>query len=197
MINMIARMYVTMLPTIIGGPLNMLFVRTDLYKRYKSPIDKGIVLKDGRRLFGENKSIIGMFSMAFFCMSIQLIYGLIFAFMNLSSMNDLYNIHANTVPFNALAGLLFGIAYMIFELPNSFLKRRFGIDSGATTAQSGIKRCIFFILDQFDSIFGVILVLKILSGISWTKYFAYLLLGGITHLLVNIILILTRVRKSL
>ncbi len=194
---MIARMYITMLPTIIGGPLNMLFVKTPLYKKFKSPIDRGLVLSDGRRLFGENKTVIGMFSMAFFCMTVQCIYGLIFSIADISSMNDLYNIHANTVLFNCFAGFLFGLSYMIFELPNSFLKRRCGVDSGSATAQNGIRRYIFFLTDQFDSIIGVILVLKILSGISWKEYFIYVLLGGITHLLVNIILKITKVRKTL
>ena len=65
---MIINIYITLMPVILAGICNMIFVKTSLYKRLYSPIDGGICLKDGYRLFGENKSWGGFFSMVFFSM---------------------------------------------------------------------------------------------------------------------------------
>ena len=51
----IIKMYVTMLPVILAGILNMLFVKTKLYSRVKFPIDGGKRLSDGKRLSATTK----------------------------------------------------------------------------------------------------------------------------------------------
>ena len=84
---------------------------------------------------------------------------------------------------------------MIFELPNSFIKRRLDIIPGKT--DKGIKGMIFFLVDQFDSILGVILVLAIVSGISFREYVEYVLLGGFTHVVINLFLYILKIRKNL
>ncbi|MBR5648463.1 CDP-archaeol synthase [Pseudobutyrivibrio sp.] len=192
---MVLRMYITMLQTILGGALNVLFCK--LYKGEKYPIDNGRLYKDGKRILGDNKTYVGMISMVIITMFIQLIIGLILRATDTELYCDLYNNYPNIIPYNLLAGALFGIAYMLCELPNSFLKRRYDIESGGTTKVSGRKKYAFFLLDQFDSIIGVILVLKILSGITWGQYLIYVLVGGFTHVAVNLILIVLHIRETL
>jgi hypothetical protein len=80
---------------------------------------------------------------------------------------------------------------MISELPNSFIKRRLDITPGKT------KNIWSFIVDQFDSIIGVMLLLYIFSDISFIKYIIYVLVGGLTHVIINLILYLTKVRKNI
>ena len=54
-----------------------------------------------------------------------------------------------------------------------------------------------FVYDQIDSMIGVMLVLAIFAELSFPQYILAVLLGGITHVAVNMILILFKVRKYL
>lgn len=192
---MILNMYLTMLTVIFGGILNMIFTKTNLYKKHKLPIDNFITLKDGKRIFGDNKTWIGFFSMIICCIITQTLHGLICNALQINQRIDLYTIHSNTILFNILIGFLFGFAYMLFELPNSFIKRRLNIPSGKTN--KGFIGMIFFIIDQVDSLFGVIFVLLMFSNISVSKYFGYVFLGGFTHIMVNVILYKLKIRRNL
>ena len=109
--------------------------------------------------------------------------------------NDLYVSNDNTIWFNALFGALIGFTYMLFELPNSFIKRRLDIDAGKSGR--GIKGIIFFIIDQIDSLVGVMFILYLFTDISIWKYFGYILVGAFTHIAVNGFLCLMKVRKRL
>lgn len=192
---MVLKMYITMLQTILGGALNVLFCK--LYKGEKYPIDRGLCYKDGNRILGDNKTYVGMISMVVITAIIQLIIGLILWATDTEQYCELYNNYSNVIPYNLLVGALFGITYMLCELPNSFLKRRYDIESGGTTKASGRKKYAFFLLDQFDSIIGVIIVLKLLAGITWGQYLLYVLLGGFTHVAVNLILMALHIRRTL
>ena len=60
-----------MFPLILGGIANMVFTKTKFYKKHASPMDKGKVWKDGKRVFGENKTWIGFVSMIIFCIGYE------------------------------------------------------------------------------------------------------------------------------
>lgn len=186
-------MYITMLPVIIGGILNMIFTKTPIYNRLKKPIDNNKNFRDGRPILGSNKTWIGFFSMIGFCALAQVLWGMVCKTCGL--FHELYVRNPNHFIFNLAIGSLFGFVYMLFELPNSFLKRRLGIESGKT--KSGILGALFFVIDQIDSLIGVILVLYIFSDITIVQYFEYIALGGITHILVNLALYLSKIRRNL
>lgn len=188
-------MIVTMMPTILGGIFNMVFCKTPLYKKYKKPMDRGKTLKDGRRVFGDNKTWVGFAGMVVCTALAQVLWGLLLAGVHGTDVSELYVRHANTVGFNAMAGALFGFAYMLFELPNSFVKRRLDIRPGKT--EQGTLGKVFFVVDQVDSLFGVILVLACLTPVSVGKYFGYIALGGFIHITVNLVLYKTGIRKNL
>ena len=192
---MILDLYITMLPLILGGIANMIFVKTPIYKRYKKPLDCNKNWKDGKRIFGDNKTVIGFISMIVFCMVFQVIWGFIGELCQLNNRNDLYLVYPNTIGLNLISGFLFGFAYMLFELPNSFIKRRLDIIPGKT--DKGIKGVVFFVIDQIDSLIGVFLVLMVLSGISFERYLLYILVGGLTHISVNLVLWLSGIRRNL
>lgn len=188
-------MYLTMWPLIAGGIANMLFTKTGLYKKYKTPIDGGRCWKDGQRIFGDNKTWIGFASMIAFCAVFQILCGLLCNQLSWNGMNDLYRKLPNTVGYNALFGSVVGFVYMLCELPNSFLKRRLRIEPGRTG--KGPVGILFFLIDQIDSLVGVMLVLLLVANISVAKYFAYVLVGALTHIGVNLLLLITKVRKHL
>ena len=114
---MILKMYVTMVPVIFAGILNMLFVKTPVYARLKRPIDGGRTLGDGRCLFGENKTWAGFFGMILAGALAQLLWG--WVCLGMPGLCYIYSYHENTPLFNLLAGGVIGLAYMLFELPNS------------------------------------------------------------------------------
>lgn len=173
----------------------MLFTKTKLYKNHRKPIDCGYILNDGNRLFGDNKTIIGFLSMILFCTFLQIIHGIVCSYLNINQFNELYDVYGNSFFINLFFGFLCGFMYMFFELPNSFLKRRFNINPGETT--NGFKGKIFFVIDQIDSLIGVFLLLFLFSDISIGKYFLYIFMGGLTHIIVNLTLKAFKVRKRL
>ena len=184
----VLKMFVTILPVILGGIANMLFCKSAFYKSHRKPLDNGFCLKDGKRLFGDNKTITGFLSMIVFCSLFQVLIGLT------GLPDDMYTRYENTVIFNIYAGALLGFMYMLFELPNSFLKRRLGIEAGKTV-KSDI-RAVFLIIDRIDSVTGIALVICILSG-KPHLFLPYILLGGLTHLFVNLTLLKLKVRRNL
>lgn len=189
-------MYITTLPVILAGILNMLVVRRKWFKDRARPIDGGRLLGDNKRIFGDNKTGLGIVTMVVCSMATHVVFGILCKNMvYLQSLNQLYLYHENTPGYNLFVGAVMGLAYMGFELPNSLIKRRLGIGEGET--QKGVKGRIFLVIDQIDSLFGVIFVLVILAGISVKQYFGYIALGGLTHFTVNLILYKLRIRRNL
>lgn len=192
---MILGMYVTLMPVIFAGAANMIFTRTDFYKKHCKPIDGGKFFSDGKRIFGDNKTWAGFFGMIFFGAFFQMLWGYVCsASESMESINELYVYYPNRTAYNLTSGALFGLSYVLFELPNSFIKRRIGITPGKTA--KGAVGLAFFIIDQIDSLIGVVLVLSLLSKISFAKYCLYILLGALTHIAVNLVLYALKIRKN-
>lgn len=191
---MILKMLVTMVPVIMAGVLNMIFVKTKFCKRISFPIDGGKTFADGRRIFGDNKTRAGFFGMIVFGALSQIIWGAVCKNFP-DGMNHFYTVHENTFLFNAISGAVCGFAYVLFELPNSFIKRRLEIPCGKTA--SGIKGAIFYIVDQIDSLIGVALVFAVIFPMKILEYFLYIFIGAFIHSAVNLILWKAKIRKNI
>lgn len=192
---MIGSMYVTMSSVIAGGIFNMIFTKTPFYKQHCTPIDRYKTYRDGKRLFGDNKTWVGFCSMIVLTCIAQVLVGIVLKCFNGEYLSDFYIKHSNTVIYNAMIGAVLGFVYVLFELPNSFIKRRFDVPPGKTV--KGFRGCVFYIIDQIDSLIGVMLIPVIVSGSSFSRYVAYILLGGATHIILNLILYAFKVRKNI
>ena len=157
-VHVIRDMYVTAMPVILGGVGNMIFTKTPLYKNHRAPMDGGRVWRDGKRILGDNKTWIGFVSMTALTAASQVAWGKYCAIRGLNALHDLYRVQENTLALNLVSGTLYGLAYAVCELPNSFVKRRFDIRPGKT--ESGAVGKVFFVVDQIDSLLGVFLVLR-------------------------------------
>ena len=191
----IVKMYLTLLGPIIAGIINSIFCSLKVCKKLKKPMDFNKNFIDGKRIFGDNKTWKGFFGYIVFNVIIAVILGLIFNLLHANDLNFFYIYHSNTIKYNLLIGFLLGLFYTLFELPNSFLKRRLGIKEGKTI--KGFKKIFFIILDQADSIFGIALVVWFFYPLGIKKYLLYILIGLLTHLVINMILYFLHLRKNM
>ena len=193
----ILSLYITMFPVILAGVFNMLLLKIPFLKSRCKPIDGGKNWIDGKRIFGDSKSILGFWLMTLLGGFTELFWGLFLQSLGAAQHSLLYLHFANTPGFNFLIGMFFGFLYMLFELPNSFIKRRLSVSASEQGDRRRGLKLIFFILDQIDSMLGIMLCLGILVHLTPAQIVFAVFLGGLTHVLVNCLLILFRVRKYL
>lgn len=188
-------MYVTLMPPIIAGILNMIWCKLPILTKLKTPIDFGKNFVDGKRVFGDNKTYKGFVGYILLNVIMALLWGILCEFSNLGKFNLLYVNNENTNMFNLIIGILLGLGYSLFELPNSFLKRRLDVEPGKTV--SGVKKIFFIFLDQADSVLGCTLVVAMFYKMSLTFYIMYVLLGSATHFILNMLLYFMKLRKNM
>lgn len=191
----ILKMYITLSAPIIAGCLNMIWCKLNILEKYNTPMDCKKNFKDGKRIFGDNKTWKGFFGYIILNVLCSILLGMIWNVTNLNEMNYFYSKISNTVCSNFFIGVLLGLGYSIFELPNSFLKRRLNIEPGKTP--NGIKKIFFVFLDQADSVIGCCTVLSLFYKMTFTFYIMYILLGAFTHIVFNILLYFLGLRKNM
>lgn len=178
-----------------AGATNMVFVTAPLLSGLSRPMDGGVLLRDGKRLFGDNKTWKGFFGMiALTAIWLAIAGSLAANFPDIQSLS-LIPFEELKFPFNVwFFGVLWGLAYVLAELPNSFLKRRIDILPGENAR--GLKGYFFLVLDQADSVIACVLVLSLFSSITWPDAIMLVVLGSIAHYLTNLGLYVVRLKKQ-
>lgn len=193
--SMILSLYLTLMPVILAGIANMIFCKSSLLDSVNQPIDAGRLLGDGRRLFGANKTWKGFWGMVVWCLLAQLVWSYFLASQpDLEKLHLIYAHYPNKLATNFPLGILLGLAYVVFELPNSYLKRRLDISPGKTAKDAW--KYPFILLDQIDSLIGILLVLHLYISLDWAQVIGLLLVGTLTHLGVNRLLYLAKLRQN-
>ena len=195
MLKTVLMMYVTLVPVIISGIANMAWCKSSILDSTRKPIDNGKNFIDNKRIFGDNKTWKGMIGYILFNTVFSILWGFICKAGKFENLDFFYINHENTLFFNLLVGILLGLAYSLFELPNSFIKRRIGITPGKTI--NGACRAFFVFLDQADSVFGCALVVWIFYSLGISLYFLYVLIGALTHIVFNMLLYFVGLRKNM
>ncbi|WP_114783679.1 cytidylyltransferase family protein [Botryobacter ruber] len=90
-------------------------------------------------------------------------------------------------------GAALGLAYMLAELPNSFLKRSRGIAPGESADRN---KLLFRLLDKTDSAFGVCLLYYFLRDIALFEVVVLFLLSSGTHIFFSLLLVSLHLKKS-
>lgn len=191
---MVLKMYVTLIPVIFAGVFNMIFVKLPILKKLSYPIDFNYVLKDGKRLFGKNKTFKGALGMILGGIIFFVLWGILLNSLNLNEYNYFYMNRENTVMYNVFLGFLEGLIYIIFELPNSFIKRRVDIKPGKVS--DGKFKYLFVFYDQADSLIGCVLIVSLFYPLSLSIFLLFVALGAGTHILINCILFELSLRKN-
>lgn len=122
------------------------------------PIDLGRTLPDGRRIFGDNKTIRGFLS--------GLVVGAIIGAFGYS----LFAKALFVIAFLASLGALFG------DLAGAFLKRRLGIRPGGSLPG----------VDQLDFVIGALLLVSPFYKVSWGSLAILLFVTPPIHFLTNV-----------
>ena len=195
MTQTILMLYATLFPAILAGIINSLWCKSSFLSKLKVPIDFNKNFIDKKRIFGDNKTWKGFFGYIVLNIFVQLLWGIICNILDINHTDYFYVNHNNTIIYNLLIGFLLGLSYALFELPNSFIKRRIDIEPGKPP--KGFKKVLFIFLDQADSVFGVCLVVAMFYKMSVAFYFIYVIVGAITHLVINVLLYLLKVRKNM
>jgi CDP-diacylglycerol--serine O-phosphatidyltransferase len=157
------------IPVVIGGVLHMVVVKRNYLAALVIPIHQG--------LFGANKTWRGIFVVplltAFGGLCMMPLEWLLTQAIGTSLLSQ-WNL--------ALLGFIAGVGYVLAELPNSFFKRRIGVEAGVVPED---KKYWFIALDQLDSAFGVAIAYWLMLGISFETAWVYVISFPITALLVK------------
>ena len=103
----IVKMYATLLVPIIAGIINSVFCKSNLLLSLKVPIDGGKKLKDGKRIFGDNKTIKGFLGYIVFNIIVSMVLS---ALMRLTAGSAMFNIFRIIEVVYSLAVLIPGLA---------------------------------------------------------------------------------------
>ncbi len=186
MIQLILELLLVASPVILAAIFHMVVVRYNWASITTYPLDHRLTFRS-HRIFGENKTYRGVIVMV--AASIALTYLYAFLVSRFSSVAEL-----NLLDFEQYSpltyGIIYGLGYVIGELPNSFAKRQLGITEGKST--SFIQRLI----DQLDSIVVILLLLLAFSHFSWRHFWSGIIFYGLLHLSINYLLYLLKLRKE-
>lgn len=152
------------LPVVIGGVLHMVVVTRDWLPALKIPVQ--------RHWFGANKTLRGFLVMPL-----------------LSALGGWCMAPSGEW---VLTGALAGLAYVLAELPNSFIKRRMGVPPGEVPRRF---RLLFVAVDQLDSGLGIALLYALL-GYGWDVVVLFALSFPVTALIVKQILFRLRLKRT-
>lgn len=158
-------------------------------------MDLGTTLADGKRIFGDNKTWKGFFGMMLW----TAIWFACFTLMAKASdgFNNLawfpYRLYSTAE--SLLYGAIWGLGYVLFELPNSFIKRRLDVKPGKRA--SGFCKGIFIFVDQADSAVGCGLALYVFFTPPFWQMLVFIVLGIAVHFMMNVILYILGLKREL
>lgn len=187
-------MWGALIPLIVSNVLHMVLVKKNGWSGLAKPIHA--------QAFGKNKTWRGV-------VFVSLVNAMLFGLINfpggllLSHLNDTANdailkdlgtFHGwEDVLFKFFIGWMYGLAYVLFELPNSWLKRRMGIPAGGSPNR---LKALFMLLDKTDSALGVSLVFCVLRDFSWSDTALFFITASGLHILFSWILYLRKIKKA-
>lgn len=187
---------------ILAGVAQTIWLRGGWLKSWARPIDGGRTWR-GKRIFGDNKTWRGLVVMI---PAVAAAFGLLRCLAGAGHAigDDASGSMADggtwLAPWSFGAwgyvalGAWAGVGYMLGELPNSFVKRRLGVEPGQPP-KSSLGRTVAFVADQTDSVIGALLALSVFVSLSWHTWLVLLSLGPVVHWLFNVILMLVGVKK--
>jgi hypothetical protein len=163
-------LFIIILTQVISNVAHMVIVRLNLFSFLKIPINE--------KLFGRNKTWRGIVVLSTITPLALILICLVLSFLPIAQA--LY------------IGVLLGLAYMLFELPNSWIKRRLGIGAGEKPKK---YRWLFALVDKMDSSLGVSLASWWIFELTTIHAALLFFISASTHALFSIILVVFGVKS--
>jgi len=173
-------------PVILAAIFHMVVVRYNWASATSYPLDHKMTFRS-RRIFGDNKTYRGVLVMILSSVVLTYAYAYLVAHSSAIANLNLLDLERYSPLFY---GVIYGLGYVIGELPNSFAKRQLGITEGKST--SFLQRLI----DQLDSVVVILLLLLAFSHFTWRHFWSGIVFYGLLHLAINYLLYLFNLRKE-
>ena len=174
MTNIELYIFLFVIPGVLGNVSHMLVVKKNVFPFLAIPLSS--------RFFGRNKTWRGFLylplCMGFICLVESLISG--------PFSGDMKQ--------DILIGLGLGLAYMISELPNSFVKRRMGIASGESVKRF---RTLQLIIDKTDSLLGACILFALILNLPVKEIVVLFFVCLILHISISSLLYILKLKKSI
>lgn len=183
-----------LIPLIVSNVLHMVLVKKNGLTSLCIPLNS--------TLFGPNKTLRGFLFVPF-------VNGILYLVVNwpggwlLSGLSSEYYLQQeinigdinflNLLLMQESIGAVYGLFYMLFELPNSWIKRRMGIASGESSTRF---RWFFTLLDKTDSAIGVSLFFGFLNDFNIEMMLQFFLCASSLHFGISGLLVLSKIKKS-
>ena len=165
-------------PILIAGLVHVAVITLDLAPELARPIDAGRRWR-GRPVLGRNKTWRGFVVMpAATAVTIAAQQAFAVRSRHLAELAPL----RRGAPPAWIVGAICGAAYVLAELPNSFVKRRLGIAPGSSAPRT---RAAQYVIDQLDSVVGCAIAIRMLYRIGTADAAASALLGAACHVAVE------------
>jgi len=166
-----------------AGVAHVAWLRSAAARRFTQPIDMGCTFR-ARRVFGENKMLRGFVVMPPAAAVTFALFGAAREHMPSWLAQGVWDLQPAQF---ALLGFACGLAFMLAELPNSFVKRQLAIVPGHAPS-SPLLRVLFFVIDRCDSVLGVLIVASLLVPVQALTWVWVLVLGPLLHALFSVLL---------
>jgi len=173
----------------LAGMAQTWWLHSRLVRGLAIPLDGGATFR-GKRWFGDNKTWRGLLLM-------PVAVGLSFLIVAYAPIVAGFSPQS---PWPIPGFLLFflgawaGLAYMLAELPNSFLKRQLGIEAGERP-NSRLEQRLCLFADQADSVIGALLAIVLFAPVPWSAWAVILTIGPLLHWAFNLVLKWTGLKK--
>ena len=183
-----------LIPLILSNVLHMVLVKKNGLSFLSIPLQS--------TWFGPNKTLRGF-------LFVPVVNGILYLIVNwpggwlLSRLSPDYYLQQeinigkinclNLLLMQAAIGAVYGLFYMLFELPNSWIKRRMGIASGESSKSF---RWFFTLLDKTDSAIGVSLVYGFFNDFNLEMMLQFFICASSLHFGISGLLVLSKIKKS-
>lgn len=161
------------IPLILGNVFHMIIVKFNWLSELAIPISN--------TMFGKNKTYRGM-----------IVLPILTGFFTLLLSNG-FGPFQSALSDDIIIGLGLGLSYILSELPNSYIKRRFGIANGE---QSEKYKYLQYFTDKADSILGVLAFYFIAVEVSFYTVLTLFCLSMCLHIGMSQLLVLLKIKKT-
>ncbi len=176
---------IMLLPLVISNVIHMVLVKWDVMRVFNVPIWESA--------FGKNKTWRGFIIITF----LNAFFVWLFARGSDIEMNFIeVDFMKSYIHPSILLGALLGLAYLIFELPNSWIKRKLGIGAGEL-AQKPIQKWFFMFVDKSDSAIGVVLTYSWLMKLTLNTQVQLLAASIFIHISLAWLLYKIKIKSSI